>query len=126
MRDLRSAKRLPPAVLAWRGAHAAIAAGFLYSIAYVWWCAITRRRGRGLSIAMGALAAEGALVAVNRGDCPIGPIGDRVGDPVPLFELVLTERQARYAIPVLGAVAAAGAGVLAARPRRAIDDGAPT
>jgi hypothetical protein len=65
---------------------------------------------------IGALAAEGVAVAANRGDCPIGPIGDRVGDPVPLFELVLGPRAAKVAIPVLAAITGVGVGVLAARP----------
>ena len=37
---------LPSAVLAWRAAHGLIAIGFLASIGYVWWCAITNTRGR--------------------------------------------------------------------------------
>src|SRR2546423_6269998 len=32
-------------VVVWRGAHGLIAVGFLASIAYVWWCALTGRRG---------------------------------------------------------------------------------
>jgi hypothetical protein len=62
-----------------------------------------------------ALAAEGVLVAANGGDCPLGPLQQRVGDPVPLFELVLPPRAARIAVPVLGAVAAGGFVLLATR-----------
>jgi hypothetical protein len=40
---------------------------------------------------------------------------ERVGDPVPLFELVLSPAMARRAVPVLGAVTAAGVVVLASR-----------
>ena len=96
-------------MILWRSGHAVIAVGFLFSIGYVWWCAITRRRGPLLCGAVGALIAEGVLVAANRGDCPLGPLGDRIGDEVPLFELVLPRRAAKAAIPVLGAVAGAGA-----------------
>lgn len=109
---------ITPLIAAWRAGHAVIAVSFLASIAYVWWCAITRRRGRPLRWVIGALAAEGAAVAANRGDCPLAPIGDRIGDPVPLFELVLGERAARVAIPVLAALTAAGVGLLAARRPR--------
>ena len=42
-----------------------------------------------------------------------GPLQDRLDDPVPLFELVLSPRAAKRAVPVLGAVAAAGIGLLA-------------
>ena len=64
-----------------------------------------------------ALVGEGVLVAANGGDCPLGFLQDRVGDPVPLFELVLSQRAAKRAVPVLGAVAAAGIVVLARRSR---------
>jgi hypothetical protein len=108
-----------PAVLAWRAVHALIAVGFLASIVHVWWCALSGRRGPLLRLAIAALIGEGAFVAANRGDCPLGPVGDRVGDPVPLFELVLPPRAARRAVPVLGAVTVAGIVLLAVRSRRA-------
>jgi len=105
-----------PAVLVWRAGHALIAAGFLTSIAHVWWSALTRRRGRFLRPAIAALVGEGVVVGLNGGDCPLGPVGDRMGDPVPLFELVLPARAAKQAVPVLGGVTATGIVLLAARP----------
>jgi hypothetical protein len=113
MRSRRRAQR--GVVLLWRTAHGLIALGFLGSIGYVWWCALTGRRGRWLRPALGALVGEGVLVVTNGGDCPLGPLGDRIGDPVPLFELVLSPRAARRAVPTLGAVTALGVGILAAR-----------
>jgi len=103
------------AIVVWRTAHGAIAAGFLGAIAYVWWCALSGRRGRWLKPAVAALAGEGLVVAANGGDCPLGPLGERVGDATPLFELVLSPKAARRAIPTLGAIAAAGVAVAAAR-----------
>jgi hypothetical protein len=44
------------------------------------------------------------------------PLQDRLGDPVPMFELVLPPRAAKAAIPVLAAVASVGL-VLALRSR---------
>ena len=105
---MRSSTELSPAARAFRAFHAAIAAGFLAAIGYVWFCALTGRRGRALNAASAALIAEGAVVAANHGDCPLGPLQDRLHDPVPLFELVLSPTAAKRAIPVLGAVAAAG------------------
>ena len=113
----RSQQDLPPSVIAWRAAHGLIALGFLASIGYVWWCALSGRRGRFLRLTITALVGEGALVVVNRGNCPLGPLGDRIGDPLPLFELVLSPRAARLAVPALGVVTAGGFGVLAARSR---------
>ena len=96
------------AVLLWRGFHAALALGFLGAIAEVWRAALSGRRSHRTTAAAAALAAEGALVAANGGDCPLGPLGDRIGDEVPLFELVLPPRAAKAAVPVLGAIAVAG------------------
>ncbi len=69
---MTSREKLSRAALAIRSAHAAIAAGFLLAIAYVWWCDLTGRRGPLLRIAVTALIGEGVLVIANRGDCPCG------------------------------------------------------
>lgn len=118
----RARESLSPAARAFRAVHTVIALAFLGAIAHVWRCAVTGRRDRALRAAVGALAAEGVLVAVNGGDCPLGGLQGRVGDPVPLFELVLSPRAARRAVPVLGLIAAAGVALLfvrrpAAEPR---------
>jgi hypothetical protein len=101
--------------MSFRAFHAAIAVEQLLAIAYVWWCAITGRRDRLLRIAVGTLIGEGVLVAANRGDCPMGVLQERLGDPVPLFELVLSPRAAKRAVPTLGAIAAAGLVLLVIR-----------
>jgi hypothetical protein len=85
-----------------------MAVAFLLAIGYVWWCALTGRRDRRLRLAIVALAGEGLLVIANRGDCPLGGLQERLGDPVPLFELVLSHRAAKLAVPVLGAIAGLG------------------
>ena len=87
------------AVIAWRSMHGLIAVGFLASIGYVWWCALTGRRGPWLRPAIVALAGEGILVVPNGGDCPLGPLADRIGDQVPRFELDLSPGAARRAVP---------------------------
>jgi hypothetical protein len=105
-------QKLSPAARGFRAAHAAIALTFLSSIAYIWFCALTGRRDRVLHMAVGGLLAEGALVAANHGDCPLGPLQDRLHDPVPLFELVLSPRAAKRAVPALGAITTLGIAVL--------------
>jgi hypothetical protein len=107
--------KLSPAALAFRTLHALIAAGFLFAIGYVWWCALTGRRDRLLRAAVVALVGEGVVVAANHGDCPLGPLQQRLDDPVPLFELVLSPRTAKRAVPVLGAIAGLGIAALARR-----------
>ena len=116
---------LSPGAALFRAGHTLVAFAFLYAIGYVWWCALTGRRDRRLTIAMGALAAEGVVVGVNGGDCPLGRLQARLGDPVPLFELVLPRRAARLAVPALGLVAGGGAALVIARPPRALADELP-
>jgi hypothetical protein len=76
------------------------------------------RHDRLLHIAAATLIAEGVLVGANRGDCPLGGLQDRLGDPVPLFELVLSPRAAKRAVPTLGAIAGTGLVLLVVRGRR--------
>jgi len=55
-----------------------------------------------------ALAGEGVLVIANQGDCPLGRVQERLGDPIPPFELALSPNAAKLAVPVLGAIAGTG------------------
>ena len=109
---------LSPAAWTLRAAHTLISCLFLAAIAHVWWCARSGRRGPLLRVAVASLTGEAVLVAANGGDCPLGPLQQRVGDPVPLFELVLSPAAARRAVPVLGGVAGTGIALLAWRDRR--------
>jgi len=99
-----------------RTAHALVALVELWALGWVWACGITRRRGRALRIAVGLLVAEGVALAIGRGNCPLGPLQSRLGDPVPLFELVLPPRAAKAAIPILFGVAMAGLALVARVP----------
>ncbi len=102
---------------AFRVAHAAFSILQLAALADVWFCALTRRRDRALAISAAALLLEGAALVIGRGDCPFGPLQAKLGDPVPLFELVLPKRAAKAAIPVLLVIAVSGlAGVLLRPP----------
>jgi hypothetical protein len=121
MRELNPtpARKLSRAAVAFRTFHAAIAVEMLLAIAYVWWCALSGRRDRLLlRMAAASLIGEGVLVAANHGDCPLGGLQERLGDPVPLFELLLSPRAAKRAVPTLGAIATAGLVLLVARGRR--------
>jgi hypothetical protein len=51
---------------------------------------------------------QGIGVLVGRGNCPLGPIQGRLGDPIPFFELVLPPRAAKAAFPVLAALTLGG------------------
>ncbi len=99
-----------------RAGHALIAVVGLSSVAYVWACAVTRRRNPMLGVALIALGVQGISIVVGRGNCPLGPLQERLRDPTPLFELVLPRRAAKAAFPVLMAVTLSGLIALVARP----------
>lgn len=88
------------------------------SLIHLWTCALTGRRGRALNAAVVLLSVEGAGLVAGRGDCPLGPLQERAGDPVPLFEFVLSPRAAKRAVPTLAGVTVMGMVVLIARGRR--------
>jgi hypothetical protein len=114
----KQAMKLSRAALGFRAFHAAIAVEQLLATGYVWWCALSGRRDRLLRVAVATLIGEGVLVSANRGDCPLGALQERLGDPVPLFELALSPRAAKRAVPTLGAITAAGFALLVVRGRR--------
>jgi hypothetical protein len=107
--------RLGRGAKALRGAHAALAVVELVGLGYVWVCAVTGRRDRLLAASVGLLSGQGAALVVGNGDCPLGPLQERCGDPTPLFRLILPPRAAKAAVPLLAAVALGGAITVAAR-----------
>lgn len=103
--------------MALRGGHTAIAVVELACLGYVWTCALTGRRDALLRGAIGVLVGEGVGLIIGRGNCPLGPLQERLGDPVPLFELVLPPNWARRAVPILAGTSVVGI-ALALRPVR--------
>jgi hypothetical protein len=97
--------------------HIGIAVVELTSLIYIWYCALSGRRSRVLGAAVATLSMQGVALLIGRGNCPLGPLQKRLGDPRPLFELVLPPRAAKAAIPVFFAVALGGVAILALRPR---------
>lgn len=65
---------------------------------------------------VGFMLIQGGGLVIGRGDCPLGPFQRTLGDPVPLFELVLPRRAAKAAVPVLAMVTIAGLILVALRP----------
>jgi hypothetical protein len=106
---------LRPRAKAFRVAHLAWGAAALSALTYIWVCALTRRSDGWLWVSVAFLLAQGVALVFGRGDCPFGPFQRRLGDPVPMFELVLPPRAAKAAIPVLAVVGVVG--ILAAALR---------
>jgi hypothetical protein len=109
---------LPAAARAFRVAHAAFGAVNLVGLGYVWLSALTRRRDKWLAAFVAILCGEGMALVVGRGNCPFGPFQRSLGDPVPMFELVLPPKAAKAAIPVLTVVTLAGFAAVLLRPPR--------
>jgi hypothetical protein len=101
-----------------RVVHEGIAVVELGALAYVWVCAVTRRRDKLLRTCVTILAAEGAGLALGRGKCPLGPVQRRLGDQVPLFVMWFGPRAAGRAVPVLVGLSVAGFVALPLRPPR--------
>lgn len=102
-----------------RAAHGLITAFFVSYLSMIYYAAVTRRRRRLALAACLAVSAEGAVVFMNGGECPLGRVHRRFGDERTFFELLMPARMARHAVPVLSAVAAAGMALLALRRPRA-------
>jgi hypothetical protein len=102
-------------VLASRVAHGLISLLFLSCIAAIYLGAWRGKADAVTIIALVALCVEAALVVLSGGNCPLGPALRKLGDETPFFELFLTPRAAKLAVPVLAAVSVLGAVLLAAR-----------
>ena len=111
-------KSLPLGAKAFRIAHIAWGAVAMGALGYIWACAIVRRRDRYLWAAIAFLLVQGVALVVGGGNCPFGPFQRRLGDPVPMFELVLPPRAAKAAIPVLLVVTIAGMVAVVTRTAR--------
>lgn len=101
---------------AYRAAHVVWGLAQLMALARVWSSALGMPRRGGFWPAAGFLGIQGAGLVAGHGDCPMTSLQHRLGDEVPMFELVLPPRAAKAAIPALAAVAVLGS-VLAFRPR---------
>ena len=103
-----TASSLSPRAAALRVAHVGYAGVGLAAITSVWTAALTKRSNRFLVPSLALVGFEALALVVGRGDCPLNPIQERLGDDVPIFELCLPAGPARNAIPVLAMVTTAG------------------
>jgi hypothetical protein len=111
-------RSLPPRAKAFRIAHVAWGVVAVSALVHVWASAMLRRRDPSVWASVAFLLIQGIALVAGRGDCPFGPYQRRLGDPVPMFELVLPPRAAKAAIPILAVVAMAGIVALFRRPSR--------
>ena len=102
-------------VVVTRVGHGLVSALFLSCIAAIYLAAWEGSAGVLTFLALGALSVEAVLVLLSGGNCPLGPALRRLGDDTPFFELFLSPRAAKAAVPVLTAVTVLGALLLAVR-----------
>jgi len=95
--------------------HTAIGLAELGCLGYLWFCALSRRRDRWLTLSVGVLAGEGVALLVAKG-CPLGVFQRRAGDDVPMFELWFGPRLAPFAIPSFTVIALMGLLLVFTRP----------
>jgi hypothetical protein len=109
---------LPLGAKAFRLAHVAFGIVNMAGLGYVWLSAAKRRRDRWLGAFVAVLCGEGIALLIGRGNCPFGQFQRSLGDPVPMFELVLPPKAAKAAIPILAVVTFCGFAALLLRPPR--------
>jgi hypothetical protein len=109
-------RSLPGRAVGFRIAHIVWGIVELGALTHVWGSALLRHRGRYLWASVMLLLVQGVALVAGRGNCPLGPFQRQLGDPVPMFELVLPPRAAKAAIPVLFVVAVAGLIAVLVRP----------
>ena len=107
---------LPVGARLFRVAHAVWGTFNIAALGLIWQSGIRRSRDPLVYASMALLSIEGVALVVGRGDCPFGPFQARLGDPTPMFELVLPPRAAKAAIPILTAVSLAGFAAVFLRP----------
>jgi hypothetical protein len=106
--ELRAAGGLPWQARAYRVAHLAWGVAQLMALARVWGSAAGLPRGGWYRPSVAFLGVQGVGLVIGRGDCPMTSVQRRLGDPVPMFELLLPRRAAKAAVPMLAVVAGLG------------------
>ncbi|MHC5036244.1 MAG: hypothetical protein ACYTHM_02930 [Planctomycetota bacterium] len=82
---------------------------YLFTIlGIVYYCGITGETGVFLWIAAGSLLAEGLILLLWRGRCPISLVQERHGDDKGFFGLFLPRKAWPFVLPILSVVSAIG------------------
>jgi len=98
------------ALMVWvlRLAHGFIALLLMASIGVVYYSAASHTRGVWLYLAIGALLAEGVVVALNKRNCPFSYLSAKYGDTKTFFELFLPKPIAKQMFKINGVIIAVG------------------
>jgi hypothetical protein len=108
-------RALPARAKAFRIAHVAWGVVAMSALGHIWASAMLRRRDGPIWASVTFLLVQGILLVIGRGNCPFGPFQRQLGDPIPMFELIMPPRAAKAAIPVLLLISVAGIAALLVR-----------
>src|SRR3954470_1887180 len=86
---------------------------FTACLMYMYYASLTSTFNLLLLISVVSLAIEGFIVfVINSGHCPLIHVQRRIGDETPFFELFLTPRLAKRAIPIFAVITWIGVALL--------------
>lgn len=88
--------------------HGLVSAYFLACLLYLYYSVILKTENNILYVAIISLLLEGTIVFINRNDCPLGVIHNRLGDTKYFFESFLPKKLAKKVIPISGEIAIIG------------------
>jgi hypothetical protein len=94
-----------------RFGHGMITLFFLSCIGYLYFCDITNQVSFWTYLVAASLLAEGLVVSLNHGECPLGAVHRKYGDQKTFFELLMPKAMAKRAVPFFGVIT--GIGMLA-------------
>jgi hypothetical protein len=95
-------------IAAVRTFHTMIALVFIGSIVVVYYTGLAGTVDVWFYLATGALAFEGIVIVLARGNCPLGGLHRRYGDEKGFFELFMPKRVARHMFSFFFVVTIAG------------------
>jgi hypothetical protein len=85
-----------------RSIHTLIAAFFIFCIGLLYYFALSGKSSPWIIWIIAILLAEGVVLIVNRGRCPLSFFHQRYGDDKKFYDLFFPEKIAPYAAHILG------------------------
>src|SRR5690349_8019539 len=78
--------------------HLCIVIYLVSCIVYLYYAAWMRLSDAFVLLSFVSLSIEGAVIYLNKGNCPFGYIQQRYGDHIPFFEHILPKKRAKQAV----------------------------
>jgi len=91
-----------------RAVHTLIAAFFIFCIGLIYYFALAGKSSPWIVWIIAVLLAEGVVLVVNQGKCPLSFLHRKYGDDKKFYDLFFPEKIAPYAAHILGAATIIG------------------